>query len=364
MIVYYLIWFLFTVLLFVEICIIDKNGKYSSLKNGIVFIIWVVLVFLTGFKGNVGTDYGGYQSMYNRTFNEEYVFSVGAIEPLYWLWMRVSSLLALPFAIFWLLTSVINLSLKFYVIRYISPIFSASILVYLVGLFFERDFDGIRQGLAISLCYIACIQYVKGKSYLSYIGIIFCAGLIHYTSLLFLLLPLLGKMQIKDNLIFATLVICVIGALFHWNIFEMLFSIIGHNNIMYDKIYSYTISEKYAAGTGLNVGGIFRIIILILFVKYKRLFHIDDRMYNLLKNGFFMAICFSLLFSSFDILSHRLAYGFREFQIFIIPFFIHAAKGLKNKLLVGGLISLYSLLLLIRLLASQPVETYSYRLIF
>ena len=195
-------------------------------------------------------------------------------------------------------------------------------------------------------------------------GIILCAGFIHYTSLLFLLLPLLGKIKIKNSLISIAIAIGIAGTLLHWDVFDVVFSIMGHNNILYDKIYSYTISEKYSAGIGVSIGAIFRIIVLILFVKYKHLFHMDDKMYNLLKNGFFLAICFSLLFSSFDIVSHRLAYGFREFQIFIIPFLILASKGMKNRLLVGCLVSLYSLLLLIRLLTSQPIEIYSYKFIF
>jgi len=363
MLIYYLVWFLVTILLFFEICIYRKKSS-SPLKGGIIFLIWGVFVFLTGFKGNVGTDYLGYQRLYYESFDQEYIFSVGAIEPLYWLWMKLSSSLALPFVIFWLITAIVNISLKFYVIRYFSPFFSASILIYFVGLFFERDFDGIRQGISISLCYLACIQYIsKGKALLA-IGIVLCAGLVHYSALLFLLIPLLSKIQIKDELIFIAIAIGIIGTLLQWNVFNIVFSVIGHNNILYDKIFSYTISEKYSESVGLSIGIIFRIIILTIFIRCKTFFHLDEKTYNLLKNGFFLSVCFYLIFSNFDILSHRLAYGFREFQIFIIPFFILIAKDLKNKLLIGSLISLYSLFLLERLLDSQPIDVYSYKFIF
>lgn len=78
-------------------------------------------------------------------------------------------------------------------------------LIYLVGLFFERDFDGIRQGISIGLSYWACVLYLQGQKWYKYIFIIICAGLFHYTSFLFMFIPVLGRVRLSEN-----------GFIFHW----------------------------------------------------------------------------------------------------------------------------------------------------
>lgn len=89
-----------------------------------------------------------------------------------------------------------------------------------------------------------------------------------------------------------------------------------------------------------------------------------EKQYNLLLNDFLLAIMISLLFNNIEILSHRLAYGFREFQIFIIPHLILAFKGQRNRILFTMLISIYSLILLYRLLTTPHLINYYYSTIF
>ena len=338
MLIYYILWVITFFLALIEVYIYQQKASWvPALRGIIIWLTWSIFVFIVGFKGNVGTDYGSYSLLYASVV-EPYTYSVSAIEPLFWLWMKICSLLSLSFPFFWLLTAILNISLKFYIFKNFSPFVAVSVLIYFVGLFFERDFDGIRQGLSIGLCYLACLQYLRGKSPIEYNCIIICATLVHYTAVLFFFLPYLVS---------------------------ILFDIIGMDNMLYDKMYSYMKSENYSEAVGINIGLIFRIIILILFIKYEKSIDMNVSLYNLLKNGFLLSIIFSLMFGSFEILSHRLAYGFREFQIFIIPFLILAAKGMKNKLLVTSIIALYSIVLLSRLLSTPHLtNSYIYKMIF
>ena len=365
MLIYYILWVITFFLALIEVYIYQQKASWvPALRGIIIWLTWSIFVFIVGFKGNVGTDYGSYSLLYASVV-EPYTYSVSAIEPLFWLWMKICSLLSLSFPFFWLLTAILNISLKFYIFKNFSPFVAVSVLIYFVGLFFERDFDGIRQGLSIGLCYLACLQYLRGKSPIEYNCIIICATLVHYTAVLFFFLPLLCKLRLSNKIVFSFIGIGLIFAFLNIDLVSILFDIIGMDNMLYDKMYSYMKSENYSEAVGINIGLIFRIIILILFIKYEKSIDMNVSLYNLLKNGFLLSIIFSLMFGSFEILSHRLAYGFREFQIFIIPFLILAAKGMKNKLLVTSIIALYSIVLLSRLLSTPHLtNSYIYKMIF
>lgn len=365
MLVYYVLWGITFFLSLVEVCIAYRKESWTySLRGMIVWLIGSIFVFLVGFKGNVGTDYSSYQELYQSVV-ESYSFTASSIEPLFWLWMKVCSCFALSFPLFWLLTAILNISLKFYVFKKISPFIAVSVLIYIVGLFFERDFDGIRQGISIGLCYWACLLFLDARRPVVYNFVIVCAVLIHYTAILFFLIPLLSKLKLKKEFVILTLLIGIILVLANFDALGFIFDIIGIDNALYDKMYSYTISEDYSSKVGINLGLIFRIIILFLFIKYEKAINIDEKFYNLLKNGFLLSILLSLIFSSFEILSHRLGYGLREFQIFIIPYLVVASKGIKNKLIVTTLIAIYGFILLTRLLSTPHLtDSYLYKMIF
>lgn len=363
--IYYVAWGIVSILSLIEVSIFQKKNHRALLYVGIIWLLWTIFVLLTGFKGNVGTDYKAYQRLYEATFGVGYYLTATSVEPLFWFWMKLFSYFSFSFPIFWLVTALFNISLKIYIIRFFSPFVSISILIYIVGLFFERDFDGIRQGLSIGLCYWACILYLKRKKAVVYNTVIAGAVLIHYTSILFFCLPLLAKIHIKKEIVYSFLLLGLLGVVYGFDFLSAVFDVIGTDNFLYGKLYSYLESDVYSQSVGVNLGFIFRIVILFLFMKYEAAMNMDRRMYNLLKNGFFLSLCFSLLFNHFEVLSHRLAYGFREFQIFIIPYLIIAAKGRGNKLFVTSLIILYSFVLLTRLLSTPHlVESYIYKTVF
>lgn len=365
MLVYYVLWGITFFLSLVEVYIVSRKEAWvHPLRGIIVWLIGSIFIFFVGFKGNVGTDYGSYRELYESVI-EPYSFTVSSIEPLFWLWMKICSCLALSFPLFWLLTTILNISLKVYIFRKFSPFVSVSVLIYIVGLFFERDFDGIRQGLSIGLCYLACLLFLDKRRPLVYNSVIICAFLIHYTAILFFFIPLLSKLRLNKNTVILVLLVAIILVLTNFDALKLIFDMIGANNILYDKMYSYTVSEDYSGKVGINLGLIFRIIILFLFIKYKEAINIDEKCYNLLKNGFLLSILLSLIFSNIEILSHRLGYGLREFQIFIIPYLIVASKGIKNKLIVTTLIAIYSFILLTRLLSTPHLtDAYFYKMIF
>ena len=122
------------------------------------------------------------------------------------------------------------------------------------------------------------------------------------------------------------------------------------------KLTLYADSD-YAAVRGINIGLLFRMLILFLFMYYHKALKIREDLYYLLRNGFAFAIILSLLFYDFEILAHRLPYVFREFQIFIVPYFFTIADK-KNKVVILSLVFLYSLVIMSRFLAGDNAAAY------
>lgn len=362
MLIYYFVWAIVSLFAIIEVSNSQRvQPVYKKITGLSIWIIWGIITGLVCFKGSVGTDYYSYQYMFENPSS----IDANYVEPLFLLWMKVIFIFTSSFPIFWMVTGFLNISLKFYVIRYLSPFVSVSVLIYLVGLFFERDFDGIRQGLSIGLCYLACVLYLQGKKWYIYIGIIVCAIFFHYTSFLFLFVPLLVRIRLTEKWMYILLGIGLLCVLLEVDLLELIFTLVGYDNFLYNKLCSYLQSEEYSEAVGFNVGLIFRIIVLISFFKLKPLMHLPEKSYYLLLNGFFLAILISLLFNNVNILSHRLAYGFREFQIFIIPYLILAFKGQRNRLLMTAVLCLYSLILLHRLLTtSYAMDSYYYETVF
>lgn len=364
MLIYYLVWLLLLVFAFCEIIsFYDKKQKLLFKRNLILFL-FCVFVFLAGCKGNVGTDYLSYKSSYYIIRESGTYDSIYALEPGYWYWAKFISLLGSSFAFFWFFTCFINIAIKFYVFSKLSPYLSVSLAIYFVGLFFERDFDGIRQGISIGLGYLGIFYYLKGKIR-NFYALLLIAFLFHYTSVVFVLVPFLKKWKISEKTISFSIGIgslLLIGNFFVLS--ESTLPLLG-NSIFTEKLLNYVGAERYGQQIGISIGIVFRVMLLFFFIKVKKHLSISSDWYNLLKNGFFVAVMASLIFNNVDIVAHRLTYGYREFQIFIFAYLVTAFCRKNIKLLVAGGILLYSLFLLFRLLHSPLlIEYYHYKTIF
>lgn len=363
MLIYYLVWFLLLVFTSCEIISFHDKERKLLFKRNLIFFLFCVFAFLVGCKGNVGTDYLSYKSSYYIIGQSGIYNPIYALEPGYWYWAKFISLLGSSFTFFWFLTCSINIGIKFYVFSKLSPYVSVSLAVYFIGLFFERDFDGIRQGISIGICYLGVLYYLQGKIKSFYV-MLMLAFSFHYTSIVFLLVPFLSKWKISGKTIFFSIGIGLLLLLGHFFIIsEAVLPLLG-SNIFTEKLLNYIGTDRYGQQIGLSAGILFRILLLLLFIRMKAGISISPDWYTLLRNGFFIAIMFSLILNNVDILAHRMAYGYREFQIFIFAYLVTAFHG-KSKLLVAWIILLYSLFLLFRLLNTPHLtEFYHYKTVF
>ena len=287
--IYYIIWFIVSIVAFCEVLSLKK--KEQARKLGILISSLLLIIFwsIVCLKGNVGTDYKSYEKLFYLIGPSSFFNPVLAVEPGFWYWMQLIYILGFSFVGFWFITGLINIGIKIYTFRQLSPYIAVSLLIYLVGLFFERDFDGIRQGIAIGLCYWGIIEFLKGKLFRFFLFVTLSV-FIHYTSALFYIVPILAKIRIKNKVAFLLVFIALSCVCVKIDLIKSFLLPVLPSGIIYDKIAGYLNSERYSVSIGLSLGILFRIVIFAIFILIEKRMKISHLWFNLLKNGFLFSL--------------------------------------------------------------------------
>ena len=347
--VYYSLIIIFYFLGIFEILIKKHQKKY------LYIIATILLIIFVGFKKEGGTDFINYKEIY-ESIDIKHALNTGSFEPIFTLLMFIVRVFGGGFALFYLLIAFINFPIKVNIFKKLTPYLFPALLIYFVGLFFERDNDGIRQGLAIGFSYLS-IPFLLVNDKRKFILINIIASLIHYSSIIFFISYFLNKIHIKNKTVFVIIICSLFIPLLNLSLFDFVIKLIPIP-VVTTKLNYYANDAVYSSSLGINIGMIFRIVILFLFIYYYRYIKIDNKLFIFLRNGFAFGIFLALLFSNFEILAHRGAYVFRELQIFIIPYFLTIYKKKSNKIILLTIVFLYSIFLLKRFLSGENSASY------
>lgn len=317
-----------------------------------------ILILFAGLRYNTGTDYANYKNIYNDSTSYANVLAYG-VEPGFYIFNHIFRVFNLDFTVFLFFFTLVNISLKFIVFKRHAGYLFAALIIYFVGLFFERDFDGIRQGLSIAICYLS-IKYILSRQLIPFLLIVLFACLFHYSSAVFILLYFISEIKLSNLLSFILIAIGLLIVITKIYPTKILVGALPESPVKgrIDNYLYYDETGTYNTEVGLSMGILFRIFIFAIFVFFEKYIDISKKLYNMLKNGFLIGIVFSLMFNDVNILSHRLPYVFREFQIFIIPSFLTIPTNKKVKVLLLFIIFLYGLFLLFRILNTEHLMQY------
>ncbi len=329
------------------------NEKYLA-----YFLSFIVFCLFSGLKYDVGTDYSTYRYYYNNSMNWS-IMNANGVEIGYIYIMQLFKNLSIGFVGFWFILSFVNFCFKYYIFHKYSPLLFASLLLYFVGMFLERDFDGIRQGFAMGVCYLT-IPFIMRRQFLPFLLLVLLAATIHASSLVFLPAYYLVSFNISNKVIFISVSVLALMVMLNISFTQTMVNFLPESIIkMRLNSYMSVADSQYTKKVGLSIGLIFRIGILFIYTSiYKKDSIKDEKLYIFLRNGFFLGIVLSLIFNDFDILSHRLSYIYREFQIFIVPILISICRTRKMKLILLTGLFLYGIVLLYRYLHTDSLKDY------
>ncbi len=331
---------------------LNEVGGNRKVNSSYIFCITVILI-VAGLKIKGSTDYSSYKSFYEYVDGSFSFYSF--YEPGFQLFSLIIKGFGAGFVMYYFLFTCVSIGTKALIFRKLCPYLFPALLIYLCGLFFERDNDGIRQGMSIAFCFLSLYFLFENKK-MGFIISIIIAISFHYTSAVFLLSYFLDKVKVKNRTIAIVVAIFTGLCIMHLSLSSIFINYIPLE-VTVIKLQQYSNSEA-SATMGLSIGLLFRIGILLTFMHLRNKMKIEDRHYIILRNGFAISILMSLAFNDFILIAHRLPYAFRELQIIIVPYLFTAIKQRNNRIAALFIVFIYSILLLWRFLNGDASVIY------
>ena len=286
----------------------DSQIKPLYIKSDTIklWLLFILLLFLAGFRWDVGIDWGSYMGLGEHAATNErlepanlaiklLLFTNGFTDGGYWLWVMAFLILFFFFYSFWKYSA--------------APLLSA-ILFICLGPFFD-SLNGVRQYTAIAL-FVYSWQFIFKKQCIRYLIVLGIGSLFHQSILL--LLPFYWLSIIKYNKkVLITLCILFLPLSFISD------SLLPKIITLFPQ-YSVYEEMRYAVSNN-NVLSLLRIVFpLFLFTIIMQAYDsiVEDRYQRILCNLSIFSILVTVLFPSVALVI-RLGFYFQAAFLFLIP---------------------------------------------
>lgn len=223
--------------------------------------------------------------------------------------------------------------------------FTFTIILYITMMTYYGPYNGVRQGIAASICFFA-YPLLYDKKYIKYFLYILLAYLFHSTSLLMIPLMFVVTRKAWSRRVMITLAVACISVIFLpniWNYIINFLEIIGQEKMASDyQIFNYS-------DDGVNILRIAVALIptIISFIFYKTL-KANNSKIDILINMSLMYAVFMIFGSRLTVLA-RLSSYFSIFIALLIPEFTTLFKGkdrISFKVITLTMFFIYMIMLL------------------
>jgi hypothetical protein len=246
------------------------------------------------------------------------------------------------------ISSLFTLSILAVFLKKYTPNPLTAILIYYTSIFFVLDMSGMRQCIAVSL-FLVSIKYILEKRPMRYVLIILLAGTFHWSA--FFLVPLyyiLNKNFPTRNIaIFFVLSLIVFFFKIQWlkKLLIIFFPFISNGKMM-QKAFLYTSAVTYATARELSLATIVNILYFIvmtfLVLKYRKLFIVKFKYFNVILNIFICNIFIFFCTSELIDISARMQFYFLLSNVILISYLTILFKRSIEKFIVSVIIIMYS----------------------
>ncbi|XOD68508.1 MAG: EpsG family protein [Flavobacteriales bacterium AspAUS03] len=339
-IIYNIILIFIFLLSFAEVLFLKRKKKFFF--YGIVF----VLIFISGFRYEVGSDYSSYK---NAFFIIQNTNKPGVEWGYHYLNKIFASFQNGFIGVFFTIAFFAILSKAIAIFKYSHyPILV--LLLYYVIYYFNGDSGQIRQNLAMGICLYAT-QYIFEKRFFKFLFAIILATSFHNTAIIFIFSYFIGNIKkISKNALFLSFLI-VMGLSFT-DVKYIFKPIIEYFSVFdLDKKYMlYVDSKKYGQRYDFTYGDVTRVIFFFLFTININKMIKENKNIQLFFLLYMVSIFLYFLFRSNVIFAVRLGLYYKIFEILMIPELIYLyRKNIRVKLTYTSIALVYVILLYLRL---------------
>ena len=199
-----------------------ENDKEVVLPNKFAVILLVaILVFVSGFRFYVGTDFGFYY-LHVYTLQDLWDSIIHLDEPGIVLLSLIGNVIINSNQTLIFICALVTICLIVYTIYKRSPMFTLSMLLFLFLSVWHGSFNAVRQYLAVAIIF-AGYNYIIQRKLIKYLIIIFIAFLFHKTALI-MVVPYFLLTRKPD---FKQVIILLLGTLVILGSYDVVFDVIG-----------------------------------------------------------------------------------------------------------------------------------------
>lgn len=324
-----------------------------------LFVGLVLLSFMSVYalRWKTGTDFENYFSSY---------FYLGGVHPIDLIGTRdwgfnvltstVYKIWPDNFAFYNYILAALTYIPTILILRKYSTNFAFSIMLYITMMFYYSGFNGVRQAIAVSICFLA-YPLLYNKRYISYTIIIIISYLFHSTALLMIPFMLIVTRKAWSKTIISTIVILLGIVLFLpsiWNDVISFLNLIGQEKMAND--YS---NYNYSDG-GINILRVLVALVPVLlsFVFYKKLSKNNSKI-DILINMSLLNLVFLLFGTQMTVLA-RISNYFAIFNTLLIPEIANLFKGNDKVLFIGITLILFFIYMVLILPVDSNLLPYEF----
>ncbi|MFQ2243193.1 EpsG family protein [Aeromonas enteropelogenes] len=312
-----------------------------QLRTLLIALSGLFLAMTAGLRGGNDPDYINYYDIYVSSQYSDFITL--NVEPFYFYFNKVFSLVGVPFIFITLLMAIPAVLLKMYVVYKHSHLALFSIIIYALTIYISFDLIAVRQGLAIAFVMLATSLWFRER--LLAVTLVLGASLFHFSALI--VLPILYGMSSKwhKEIINISLFIVFFVSVFGVNI-DILEVVKNIPLIPTFVIYKLEIYASYNQESTNSIKQFF--VCIVAFFLYR----VES------ENVFIKNVCFlytvgfliSILLSSIGDIAFRIKWYFFWGEIFFIPYilriFILRLRA-KNRNSIPLVIALFGLVMII-----------------
>ncbi|SSC12130.1 membrane protein of unknown function [Mesotoga infera] len=278
-------------------------------KKYLVILVLIAFVLIQAFRSvEVGIDTRSYIKIFTiaKFGNLSTLSAITNFESGFLLFIKIISLFTENTQVFLGVLSVCILATIIYIIYKYSKMPMLSLFLFFAMGFYGFTFSGIRQSLAIALCF-ASYGFIRSRRPVLFVLLMILAASIHYSALVFLIAYPLSRLGIKKRhflLVITVFLIIFLGRGFVFSVIQMTIT------RRYTSAIYYEASDSYSL--------LLVMLLLFMFTMFIGRSSTENLESNTLRNFLLIAV-FIQLFASLSPVAMRAGYYFWWFSVLLIP---------------------------------------------
>ena len=282
-----------------------KADEFKKRRNSFIFIV-VVLVLMLGLRAqNMGNDLVGYLPAYDyfSAMSWDKVLSLSFYQNYergYILFNKIVSLIYNDRQFFLGACAFVSIFPILYSVYKSETNMLFATMVFLGIPSFPLLFSGLRQGIALGICFLSLI-YIRKKKIIPFVGLVFLATLFHFSAIIFIVAYPLYRWKVNRTIRYLSIASIPVFYLFRYQLFNTFASMFRENAIADNN----------------NAIGLF-LVFSVVYVFCSFFYDRNDEQQNGLMNLFYFA-CICQAMGGVKSTVVRVGYYFMLSLIILIP---------------------------------------------